>query len=58
MNSAILFDNNSGDATTMTRTPTTTVTAIAIAARAFAWGAIPGARFSDRGSGMLLPPSR
>jgi hypothetical protein len=42
----------------MTRTPTTTVTAIAIAARAFAWGAFPGARFSDRGSGMLLPPSR
>jgi len=42
----------------MTRTPTITVTAIAIAARAFAWDAFPGARFSGHGPGMLLPPSR
>ena len=52
------FDNNTGNALTMTRTPTITVTAIAIAARAFAWDAFPGARISGHKPGMLLPPSR
>jgi hypothetical protein len=52
------FDNNTGNALTMTRTPTITVTAIAIAARAFGWDAFPGARISGHRPGMLLPPAR